>query len=204
MHRAAGGNVDPRCALFARPASMGQGRSGRAGPSRSMPARRAPMSKYIYGQFIEHLGRCIYGGIWAEMLEDRKFFDVGRGGSPWKAMGGADTVTMDRQAALRRRSTRRGSQPPGGIVQGELALRKGKHYVGRIWLAGEPQAAPVTGQADLGRGPDGRQTVTIDTTRRQSTPKTPLKFIAGRRHASRAAWKSLRRAKAASTWARSR
>jgi len=32
---------------------------------------RAPMSKYIYGQFIEHLGRCIYGGIWAEMLEDR-------------------------------------------------------------------------------------------------------------------------------------
>ena len=27
-----------------------------------------PISKYIYGQFIEHLGRCIYGGIWAEML----------------------------------------------------------------------------------------------------------------------------------------
>ncbi len=33
-----------------------------------------PISKYIYGQFIEHLGRCIYGGIWAEMLEDRKFY----------------------------------------------------------------------------------------------------------------------------------
>ena len=33
-----------------------------------------PISPYIYGQFIEHLGRCIYGGIWAEMLEDRKFF----------------------------------------------------------------------------------------------------------------------------------
>ena len=32
-----------------------------------------PISKYVYGQFIEHLGRCIYGGIWAEMLEDRKF-----------------------------------------------------------------------------------------------------------------------------------
>ena len=30
-----------------------------------------PISKYIYGQFIEHLGRCIYGGIWAEMLEGR-------------------------------------------------------------------------------------------------------------------------------------
>ena len=34
----------------------------------------APISPYIYGQFVEHLGRCIYGGIWAEMLEDRKFY----------------------------------------------------------------------------------------------------------------------------------
>jgi len=27
-----------------------------------------PISKYIYSQFIEYLGRCIYGGIWAEMI----------------------------------------------------------------------------------------------------------------------------------------
>ncbi|NLX25033.1 MAG: alpha-N-arabinofuranosidase, partial [Lentisphaerae bacterium] len=27
-----------------------------------------PIEPFIYGQFIEHLGRCIYGGIWAEML----------------------------------------------------------------------------------------------------------------------------------------
>ncbi|MBS1226314.1 MAG: alpha-L-arabinofuranosidase domain protein, partial [Candidatus Aminicenantes bacterium] len=45
-----------------------------------------PVSKYIYGQFIEHLGRSIYQGVWAEMLEDRKFFwPVGQGESPWKA-----------------------------------------------------------------------------------------------------------------------
>ena len=36
--------------------------------------KRAAISPYVYGQFIEHLGRCIYGGIWAEMLEDRKFY----------------------------------------------------------------------------------------------------------------------------------
>ena len=36
--------------------------------------RGAPIEKYIYGQFIEHLGKCIYGGIWAEMIEDRKFY----------------------------------------------------------------------------------------------------------------------------------
>jgi alpha-N-arabinofuranosidase len=28
-----------------------------------------PISPRIYGQFIEHLGRCIYGGLW----EDRAF-----------------------------------------------------------------------------------------------------------------------------------
>jgi alpha-N-arabinofuranosidase len=47
-----------------------------------------PLSKYVYGQFIEHLGRCIYGGIWAEMLEDRKFYyAVGAKESPWKTVG---------------------------------------------------------------------------------------------------------------------
>ncbi|MCP5110191.1 MAG: alpha-N-arabinofuranosidase, partial [bacterium] len=44
-----------------------------------------PISPYIYGQFIEHLGRCIYGGIWAEMLEDRKFYYPVRGeAQPWE------------------------------------------------------------------------------------------------------------------------
>jgi alpha-L-arabinofuranosidase len=44
----------------------------------------APISKYIYGQFIEHLGRCVYGGLWAEMLEDRKFyFPVPASGDIW-------------------------------------------------------------------------------------------------------------------------
>ena len=33
----------------------------------------APISKYVYGQFVEHLGRSVYGGLWAEMVEDRKF-----------------------------------------------------------------------------------------------------------------------------------
>ena len=35
---------------------------------------KEPMPEYIYGQFIEHLGKCIYGGIWAEMVDDRKFW----------------------------------------------------------------------------------------------------------------------------------
>jgi alpha-N-arabinofuranosidase len=75
-------------------------------PSVSIDAskKREPMEKYIYGQFIEHLGRCIYGGIWAEMLQDRKFYssvdEVAAGGrsntvsSPWKSVGGEGVITM--------------------------------------------------------------------------------------------------------------
>ena len=34
----------------------------------------APISKYIYGQFLEHAGNLVNEGVWAEMLEDRKFY----------------------------------------------------------------------------------------------------------------------------------
>jgi len=33
----------------------------------------APISKYVYGQFIEHIGGIINNGIWAEMVDDRNF-----------------------------------------------------------------------------------------------------------------------------------
>jgi len=50
--------------------------------------QKAEMSPYIYGQFIEHMGHCIYGGIWAEMLMDRKFwYAPGQKGSPWQIAG---------------------------------------------------------------------------------------------------------------------
>ena len=80
--------------------------------------RGVPIEKYIYGQFIEHLGKCIYGGIWAEMIEDRKFYypvtwDFDPFGSdddpywntgpypylkasPWQVIGREETVTMDK------------------------------------------------------------------------------------------------------------
>ena len=45
----------------------------------------ATISPYIYGQFIEHMGRCIQGGIWAEMLRDRKF--LLEPGKSWQIVG---------------------------------------------------------------------------------------------------------------------
>ncbi len=95
------------------------------------------ISPYIYGQFIEHMGRCIYGGIWAEMLEDRKFFDApGAEGSPWKATGGASVAMRTKDAFVGVHTpvvTPAGR--PGGLSQGGLAVRKGKAYVGSVWAA---------------------------------------------------------------------
>jgi hypothetical protein len=34
----------------------------------------SPISKYIYGQFLEHSGDIVNTGVWSEMIVDRKFF----------------------------------------------------------------------------------------------------------------------------------
>src|SRR5215472_14339823 len=34
----------------------------------------APISKNIYGQFLEHGGDIVNTGVWSELLVDRKFF----------------------------------------------------------------------------------------------------------------------------------
>jgi alpha-L-arabinofuranosidase len=144
---------------------------------------REPISKYVYGQFIEHLGRCIYGGIWAEMLEDRKFFDpVGSKHSPWKPVGPASQVAMDRDKPFVGAHTPKialpGDSHPAGIVQGNLALRQGKQYVGRIWLAGDSTAGPVKVSLVWGDDQEQRQTITVDAIAADYV-KTPLQFTAG-------------------------
>jgi alpha-N-arabinofuranosidase len=114
-----------------------------------------PISPYIYGQFIEHLGRCIYGGIWAEMLEDRKFYypvpakgDVWRttgsgahvlNDSPWKVRGSLQrTVKMSKEMAYSGKHSPQIkviAKSPQGIYQEELGLVKDKKYSGYIVLA---------------------------------------------------------------------
>ena len=125
-----------------------------------------PISKYIYGQFIEHLGRCIYGGIWAEMLEDRKFFySVGSGDSPWKIIGNPSNVKMNPILAyvgVHAPDVRlKGNGEQGGIFQENLAVIQGRSYVGRIVLAGDPGAAPLQVNLVWGTGDNQRAVATI-------------------------------------------
>ncbi|MGA3262135.1 MAG: alpha-L-arabinofuranosidase, partial [Bryobacteraceae bacterium] len=75
----------------------------------------APISKYIYGQFLEHAGSLVNSGIWAEMLDDRKFYNPVTSMPPaepegpawrrrmaphhWMPVGADEFVTMDAKRA---------------------------------------------------------------------------------------------------------
>ncbi len=128
-----------------------------------------PINPYIYGQFIEHLGKCIYGGMWAEMLEDRKFyypvtFEYDPWGtandpfwntgdfqflnaSPWQVVGDEKTVTMDaRSPFVGEHSPKiqlKGDGSAGGIKQDGIEFIAGKEYDGRIVLKGSVNVLPV-------------------------------------------------------------
>ncbi|MBN1806233.1 MAG: hypothetical protein JW837_13375 [Sedimentisphaerales bacterium] len=155
---------------------------------------REPISPYIYGQFIEHLGRCIYGGIWAEMLEDRKFYfpipaegNIWRttrenarvlAASPWKVIGPEGTVTMIKENAYVGDHSPQISvsgETPAGIYQEELGVLKDKLYSGYIILAGDSGVGPVKVSLVCG---DARDTHIIESTYREFV-KVPFMFKAG-------------------------
>jgi alpha-L-arabinofuranosidase len=166
-----------------------------------------PISSHIYGQFIEHLGRCIYGGMWAEMLEDRKFlypvtgaapawemFTPGSSSwegeghpyellvrSPWLILGEKTAVSMVREGAWVGEYSPRLTVPAGGapvgLMQERLGLVAGRGYVGRIVLDGGG-ASPVEVSLTWGGGAGDRQTVVITDVPAGFTT-VPLRFRAG-------------------------
>ncbi len=167
--------------------------------------KKEPISKFIYGQFIEHLGRCIYGGIWAEMLQDRKFFyGVGAGESPWKVVGPGEGVKMEAKedsyvgehSPIIDLMGYGGTlyliggvgehspiidlmgEEPGGISQGGLGLIAGKEYIGRIVLGGDPEAAPIEVSLVWGTGEKDRNTQVIKKIGNEFA-KYPLRFKSG-------------------------
>jgi alpha-N-arabinofuranosidase len=167
-----------------------------------------PISPYIYGQFIEHLGRCIYGGIWAEMLEDRKFFfpidgekpgwDMHTGkkisyegegvpyeilvASPWQPIGPKSAVTMDKKDPYVGEHTPvialDGSAGTRGIYHPRLGFVKGKEYSGYIVLKAAPGVKKVDVAILCGEGKDAQSVVTLPALQ-DSFQKCPLTFTAG-------------------------
>jgi alpha-N-arabinofuranosidase len=117
-----------------------------------------PISKYVYGQFIEHFGDCIDIGLWAEIMRDRKFFDaVGDGDSPWKASGAE--LTMDENDPFTGKWTpvlalKEGE--PGVLYQENLRLRAGVDFVGYLWVRPSKGVSRIS--VSLGGGPEGAKT----------------------------------------------
>ena len=158
---------------------------------------REPISPFIYGQFIEHLGRCIYGGIWAEMLEDRKFYfpvtadyKPYRGGgitqerpfpvvsaSPWQIVGPADSVEMVKENSFVGDHTPR-IRSGAGIRQLDLGLVKSKEYVGYVWIRGHRQHADVGVSLVWGDGQADRDSVSFRAVADRYV-KYPFQFTAG-------------------------
>ncbi len=156
----------------------------------------APVSKYEFGMFIEHLGPLVYRSLWSEMLDDRKFYfpitsqapeapAQTPGGPPrvqlrkWHPVGPDAAVVMDKERPfVGDQSPRIQLDPaiPHGIRQSGISLVKGRKYVGRIWLRGTP-GSKVTVALVWGEGDSGRQTLSFTGLTSQYR-RFPLSFTA--------------------------
>jgi alpha-N-arabinofuranosidase len=151
-----------------------------------------PISPYLYGQFIEHIGDLVNRSLWAEMIDDRKFYHAidskapapapvrGRRANSWRPIGPDETVGMDSEHAYTGQHSPRiqlGGAAPRGIAQAGIVLRNGWAYNGRVVLAGDT-GANVTVSLIWGSGPHDRQTIPIRGLQAEYA-KFPLKFTAG-------------------------
>ena len=151
------------------------------------------VTPYEYGQFIEHIGSTMYSSLWAEMLDDRKFYfpikteepgAAHRQGGPfgmpmrkWHPVGPDSAVAMDKDKPFVGDQSPRialDASAPHGIRQSGIALVKGKQYTGRIYLRATP-GAKVSVTLLWGSGTNDRQTIAIGPLTGEYS-KFPLSF----------------------------
>lgn len=100
-----------------------------------LEAQKEPMSPYIYGQFIEHMGKSIYGGLWAEMLIDRKFYHKpGTLASPWEVSVDSTAITLDEKNGFSEQALPVFKLDENQIFlkQDSIAVKPNTNYLGRI------------------------------------------------------------------------
>ncbi len=157
-----------------------------------------PVSPYEYGMFIEPIGSLVARTLWAEMLDNRKFYFpvVEEGHDPvqpksaegrpamtlrkWRPIGGADAVTMDRTAPyVGEQDVRVALDGAGahGFRQQGIGLAEGERYTGHVVVAGAPGAS-VQVALVWGDGPQQRQVVDLPALT-DSWQTVPFSFVAG-------------------------
>jgi len=146
--------------------------------------RAAPVTRHAYGMFIEPIGGLVARTLWAELLDDRKFYhpvvpetrDVppppnaeGRPGvayRKWRPVGGDDAVSMDLKDPFvgRQSPSVTVGAAPRGLAQAGLGVAGGRRYVGSLWLSGDATAG-VEVALVWGAGPGDRQAVKLPAAR---------------------------------------
>ncbi|MBB6251128.1 alpha-L-arabinofuranosidase C-terminal domain-containing protein [Nitrospirillum iridis] len=141
----------------------------------------AAVTPYAYGMFIEPIGGLLNRALWAELLDDRKFYFpvVAEGQDPpqpesvegkpalvnrkWRPLGDAAAVTMDKtQPYVGTHSVRVALDGigPHGFGQNGVAVTVGKAYAGHVVARGAAGAA-IQVALVWGPGPDQRRTVNL-------------------------------------------
>lgn len=114
-----------------------------------------PISQHVYGQFFEHIGPIVNHGLWAEMIDDRKFYGPILEAEPpppadrralmfgqerhWIRIGAADAVTLEAKDAYVGEHSpllRLDGNDAVGFRQNGVWLLKGKRYDGHIVASG--------------------------------------------------------------------
>src|SRR5581483_8077136 len=154
-----------------------------------------PVSKYVFGSFIEHIGTLIYRSMWAELIDDRKFyFPISskdsetphtQSGHPmrqqlhkWRPVGPDEVITMDADHPFVGDHSPKISldaKTAHGIRQSGFSLVSGKQYSGRVYLRGSA-GTKVSVSLIWGAGDSDRQTSIF--TLNSAYKKFPLSFSA--------------------------
>ncbi|MBU6297914.1 MAG: alpha-L-arabinofuranosidase [Alphaproteobacteria bacterium] len=149
-----------------------------------------PISNYMFGGFIEHIGNLINYSFWSEVLDDRKFYypvdstplpgpkrriPMMTGPGKWMPVGPDSSVVMDKTAPYVGEQSpvvHLAGSHPRGIAQSKLSLTA-KNYTGRIVVAADP-GVEISATLIWGRE---RQTARIPAGSTWAT--IPLKFTCG-------------------------
>lgn len=141
------------------------------------------VTRYEYGMFIEPIGGLIARTLWAEMLDDRKFYypvvEEGKDPAPplsveghpgvvyrkWRPIGAASAITMDSHdpyVGTQSVAVSLDGSEERGIGQSGLGVARGKTYTGHVLIAGDA-GAKVSAILSWGPGPQDRARVDLPT-----------------------------------------
>jgi alpha-L-arabinofuranosidase len=144
-------------------------------------ATQDPVTKYAYGMFIEPIGGLIARTLWAEMLDDRKFYYAivpdgrdapvpitveGRPGvvyRKWRPIGGDDAVQMETRncyVGIHCPLIALNGNEHRGFGQAGIAVAKGRVYRGHVVLRGDA-GAKVEVALIWGSRPDERHSMPL-------------------------------------------